>query len=148
MKTGKMKMTQPGPATRCGANGDAQDDIAQTVMRLIQTRSDADALDAELGAHDGLVWAMRTATCRDLEALEAVSGGFGNQEQLDLEPGLELAGALVTALNEQFGEETSREDVFMELFPQVALGNSAVYVVAFVVAAMGFWEDVKSQVFA
>ena len=123
-----------------------RDDIAQMVTRLRQNKADMNAADARQGELDGLTWAMRTADVKDLRALEEVADGFRDPSQLGDEPGLELAEALGTALNDLFGAEMTRDDVVVDLFPSLGVGNSAHYVAGFVASAVGVWKEVEPQV--
>lgn len=124
---------------------EVREDIAKMVVRVKQTRADADAADAREGEGDGRFWAMRMGTYRDLRALEEVADGFWDPVLLGDKPGLELAGALAAALNTLFGDERTPEDMFEELFSTPGQANSAAYVVAFVGAAMSVWEEAKPQ---
>lgn len=127
---------------------EARDDLAKMVVRLRQSKADADAADAREGEGDGRFWAMRMATYRDLRALEEVADGFRDPDQLGDEPGLELAEELAEALNRLFGSEMTRDDVVMDLFPSLGVGNSPHYVVGFVASAAGVWREVEAQVLA
>jgi len=128
--------------------GEIRDGLENMVTRIKQTKIEADAADAQLGAHDGLAWAQRTATFRDLQALEEVAGSFGDPDQLGDDPGLDLAEALASAKSEKYGEDTSREYEFMDLFSPAGLGNSAIYVASFVTSALSVWKEVEAQVLA
>ena len=125
---------------------EARDDLAKMVVRLKQTKADADAADAREGEGDGRFWAMRMATYRDLRALEEVADGFLDPVLLGDKPGVELAVALAAALNAVFGDERTPEDMFDELFSTPGQANSAAYVVAYAGAAMEAWNEAKAQI--
>ena len=119
---------------------------AQLVEQLRESKAKEDETDAQLGKSDGIAWAKSTADVRELQVMEKVGGAFRDPSQLGNEPGLALAEALEKTLNEQFGEEASREDIFIDIILlYVGLSNSAAYVAAFVASAMDFWKEAKSQ---
>lgn len=119
---------------------------AQMVQQLRETKAKEDVDDAQLGQSDGMAWARSTADVRELQVMAKVGDAFRDPSQLGNEPGLALAEALEKTLNEQFGEEASWEDIFIDIvLLYVGLSNSAAYVAAFVTAAMEVWEEAKAQ---
>ena len=134
-KTGKMEVS-----------GDNE----KMIERLRKTKAAADAADAQRGERDGRKWAMRTASYRDLRALEAVADGYLSPAQLVDEPGNglseTLADDLAKALNKLFGSEMMWDDVSTNLFPSPGAGYSKHYIVGFVASALEAWTEVKSKV--
>lgn len=127
---------------------EVSNDIDKMIERLRNSKAKADEAEARQGELDGLTWAMRTADVKDLQALDEVAAGFRDPDQLGDEPGLELAEELAMALNKLFGTEMTRDDVVMDLFPSLGVGNSPHYVVGFVASALGVWREVEAQVLA
>ena len=127
---------------------EVSNDIDKMITRLRNSKAKADEAEARRGVLDGLTWAMRTADVNDLQAREEVADGFRDPSQLGDEPGLELAEELAEALNKLFGAEMTRDDVVVDLFPSLGVGNSAHYVAGFVASAVGVWREVKPQVVA
>ena len=127
---------------------EVRNDIEKMIERLRDSKAKADEAEARRGELDGLTWAMRTADVKDLQALEEVADGFRDPSQLGDEPGMELAEELAEALNRLFGSEMTRDDMVMDLFPSLGVGNSPHYVVGFVASAAGVWREVEAQVLA
>ena len=127
---------------------EVRNDIEKMIERLRDSKAKADEAEARQGELDGLTWAMRTADVKDLQALEEVADGFRDPSQLGDEPGMELAEELAEALNRLFGSEMTRDDMVMDLFPSLGVGNSPHYVVGFVASAAGVWKEVEPQVLA
>ena len=125
---------------------EVRDGLMQTVVRLRELRMKADEADGQRGVFDGMAWAMKTADVRELQALAEVGDGFRDPNPLGAVPGLELAEELAQTLNMRFGSELSRDDVVAELFTSPIAINSASYVVGFVTAALGVWNEVEAQV--
>ena len=129
-------------------SNEVRDGLVQTVARLRELKAKSDEAEAKRGELDGTAWAMRTADVKDLQALAEVGDEFNDPNQLGDEPGMELARALAMALNKLFGTEMTRDDVVMDLFPSLGVGNSPHYVVGFVASALGVWREVEAQVLA
>jgi phage anti-repressor protein len=109
-----------------------------------QSKEEGREADAARGELDGRTWALEIAGCRDLRALEAATNDFWQNLELDMEPGFELADALAIELKRRFGEETTRDEMLMELFPSPETCNSTAYLAGFVASAMRVWEEAKS----
>ena len=60
MKTGNKKTTQAGPATRCGAGSDEQDDIAMVAARFQKSGVDADEADSAQGRRNAAALVQET----------------------------------------------------------------------------------------
>ena len=127
---------------------DVQDYVAQMVARFQKSRADADEADSAQGKRDAAAWVRERASYRDMRALEAVESDFWINLDTDLEPGFELADALMIELESRFGEETTREAMLVDMFPSKGLFNSKVYLSGFVAEAMALWDEVKARVVA
>ena len=127
---------------------DVQDYVAQMVARFQKSRADADEADSAQGKRDAAAWGREIASYRDMRALEAVESDFWINLDTDLEPGFELADALMIELESRFGEVTTREAMLAAMFPSKGLCNSKVYLTGFVMEAMALWDEVKARVVA
>ena len=129
-------------------SNEVRDGLVQTVARLRELKAKSDEAEAKRGELDGTAWAMRTADVKDLQTLAEVGDEFNDPNQLDDEPGMELARALAMAMFKLFGLEVMPDMLAVDVFPSLGSSNSPHYIAGFVTGAMNVWKEVEAQVLA